>query len=122
MSIRFLAALFPRWPDPTSNVTEAEIASINGTLLHRFLTLAESEGTVPMIVLFPKGRDVKIKRVLEQWVPDYLDLGPCLERLDAAELTARDGVHFSPTANRQIARCLTPEVRDRLAQADSNRD
>lgn len=121
--VRYVVSRFPRWPDPSSLVSEAATAAIDVEILLRFVREVEAEGAIPLLVYLPgrgdfigwerRGRDFVFQSLQGKHVP-YVDLGPCMKQGETSMLFLEGDPHYSPEGNARLADCLTPIVQERL--------
>lgn len=121
--VRYVISRFPRWPDPSSLVSEAATSAIDVAILLRFVREVEDEGAIPLLVYLPgrgdfigwerRGRDFVFESLQKKHVP-YVDLGPCMKQGETSMLFIQGDPHCSPEGNARLADCLTPIVEERL--------
>lgn len=117
--IRLFTALFPRYPAAESQITDEQKISLNAALFNRFYETAILE-SIPFLVYLPtrgagdfeEPRPANLAmKMLDRADLPYVDLTECLAGLSDDSRLVASGNHFSRTANRQIARCLAPLIR-----------
>ncbi len=123
--VRLLLALFPRWPEPSSQEADGLRSNLNAEILRVFVEEVIAEGAVPLLVYFPSrgdftGNDRAAKTllfdVLRKKSIGFEDLTPCMGRVDPAVLFLEGRVHYSPEGNAVAADCLLPRIRQALDQ------
>lgn len=122
---RAILTLLPHQKAVTPDTSDAAMLSVNASILKAFRQLAQSEGSVPLVLYIsesnaelegpasplPKGRQV----LQEAGIP-YADPTPCVKSLPPAERFVPGGWHWSPQSNAQVARCMSIAVREALAK------
>jgi hypothetical protein len=116
--LRYLHALFPRWPTAGEHNSLEAIVELNVRLLEEFVQLATRNGSIPILVYFPTGsdfestrRDSLAKRVLERFGQPVIDLTRCLSEVPHESRRVPSGNHYTGLANRRAAECVVDELR-----------
>lgn len=127
---RVVTTWLPKWSPSCREVAEADHVSVNAKILEKFLQLVRVEGSIPMVVYFPRweelqtpdvplsswGKEVLKKgqvarRVLEEAGLAYIDPTPCLLELASSDLAYQPGRHhYSPAGNAAVAKCIKKGV------------
>jgi hypothetical protein len=119
---RLFVSRFPRWSLVSPAVSDEALLSLNISILRAFVRSAEQSGVIPIVVHLPQPPEVERpaltrigKQVLEKAHIQYVDLMPCLLKLNPADRLVPSGDHYSPHANAAIANCLRNAVNESLA-------
>jgi hypothetical protein len=109
-------------------VSEADMHTVNSTLLHAFVDAVHKDGATPLLVYLPNKRDFKKQspwiaeglQILQHAHLEHVDLTSCLKRDPEPNHFIKEGKargHYTPQANATVAACLGPIVQDRLGRA-----
>ena len=127
--LRFLISIYPFSEKDRPFVSDADLHSVNSSLLNAFVDAVRMDGATPLLVYLPNKRDFKKK---SPWIPEGLKIlqNAHLEHVDLTSCLKRDsepnhfiakgeahGGHYTPQANAAVAACLGPIVQDRLGRA-----
>jgi hypothetical protein len=126
--VRYLISKYPAWRHSSAHLSKDAIRIVNSEILRAFAELADSEGTIPILVYIPgridlryplkhSEKQISMPRKLMQGfraVP-LVDLTTCLARINPSQRYAEPGIHYSPYANKVIAERLR-EILDALLQ------
>ena len=119
---RLFVSRFPRWSLVSPAVSDEALLSLNISILRAFVRSAEQSGVIPIVVHLPQPPEVERpaltrigKQVLEKAHIQYVDLMPCLLKLNPADRLVPSGDHYSPHANAAIANCLRNAVNESIA-------
>lgn len=122
--LRLAFSWTPQWRFPRNQKLDDETESVNRLLFQRFLRRVQEDGAMPVILFLPSyteyrdagGRPEQGQllgiRVLDHAKLPYTNALPCLERMPEAEEKFTSGWHYTPAANRAVAECLRPILRD----------
>jgi len=125
---RLLASRFRPWPPPGEHVSPAARESLNVAILKQFLADAAADGCLARLCYFPSGGfgdlyddvsaqgaavrdDSAAPAILARAGLEFIDLADALHRVPPSRRRVRGGIHYTPEANREVAR----ELRDRIA-------
>jgi hypothetical protein len=109
-------------------VSEADMHTVNSSLLHAFVDAVHKDGATPLLVYLPNKRDFKKQspwiaeglQLLQQAHLEHIDLTSCLKKDSEPNHFIQKGKargHYTPQANAAVAVCLGPIVQDRLGRA-----
>jgi hypothetical protein len=127
--LRFLISIYPFSEKDRPFVSDADLHSVNSSLLNAFVDAVRMDGATPLLVYLPNKRDFKKK---SPWIPEGLKIlqNAHLEHVDLTSCLKRDsepnhfipkgtahGGHYTLQANATVAACLGPIVQDRLGRA-----
>lgn len=121
---RFLTSKFPRWPIRNAEVSDRAQIDLNSEILRKLINVAREDGTLPVVVYFPThGTFVRMSsematqrelavEVLEHSRVEYSDLTSCLKQVRDSERFVPSKRHYSPEANRYVAKCIAKDIAD----------
>lgn len=116
LTSRFLVSLFPPWPQPAREIDEQ--IRTHAEILRRFAATARQHGAEPFVVYLPSAGRLAtgsvaplaggdpVLRIAADAKVDVLDTTKCMMAVNRSSVLADDGVHLSPQANAELARCL----------------
>jgi hypothetical protein len=116
--VRVSVSWYPVSESRGSQVSDETFQALNRELLRSFVRLASSEGSIPLLVYLPTGRDFMghvpgTLRLMRETGAETIDLTPCLREVNSADRFAPHG-HYAPQANLAVARCLSEPVINHL--------
>lgn len=123
---RFITSWYPRWETKNTTRSDKEMFAINAEIVRAFVRLAESEGSIPLVMFLPSYEDLDRKRhdfeeylplgirVLEASGVKYFDARPCLKNVEFDDYFGPD-FHYSSQGNAAISECLNGVVRELLS-------
>jgi hypothetical protein len=124
-AVRFLRSRFRRWPVSNEDPRGAELERLNAALISKFIGMAASDGTLPLLVYLPARVDFSAEgpvaragtlRALERAEVSYTDLRSCIAAVGVDKAFIAGRPHYSPAGNAAVAKCLLPIVREALAR------
>jgi hypothetical protein len=127
-AVRFIRSRFRRWPAPKAE-TNGSIVELNRELVLRFVRVAQSDGSVPLVVFFPARTDLDgearpdrdaMLTALQDAGVKYVDLRACIGSFGIDKAFIPEHYHYSAEGNAAVAQCLLPHVRDGIARAQAN--
>lgn len=125
---RTYVTLFPIWPKARPEVSGEEVNKVNAALFQNIQDDIRANGAIPLLVYLPNKDDYRAPRspspvlqVLRKNGFDYVDLTPCLDRVDADRRFLVSGGHYTPEGELAVAQCLISNVHEYLTGADTGR-
>jgi hypothetical protein len=130
--LSYLIRLFITWFHPWSKTVHdaydtynEALVSVNASILKAFVRSTAQTGAIPMVVYFPR-QEARVggsgsmspiaRRVLQEADIAYIDLTPCLLKLDPAD-RFKPLLHYTPQGNAAIANCLKNVVEGVMSSA-----
>jgi hypothetical protein len=120
---RVILTLMPHQKTVTADTSDEALLSVNAAILQAFRRLAQTEGSIPLILYIPESNAElegpphplpKGRQVLQKAGIPYADPTPCVRSLPPAERFVPGGWHWSPQSNAQVAKCMSKAVREAL--------
>jgi hypothetical protein len=123
--VSYLIRLFEAWAsrlnDPSATISDESLESINAALLTEFVTAVKQEGSIPLVVFLPVGKELTRpnstrslgKQVLERAGIDYVDPTSCLLEVDPAD-RQQPRLHYTAQGNAAVAKCVYKAVKESL--------
>jgi hypothetical protein len=128
--LRFLLSrLHPSWEQ--SEAVSVQAAELGAEIIASFATVAEDEGSTPLVVYFPGRRDFEARArpektsvlsFLRERGIRYEDLTSCVSKLGESKLFIEGRTHYSPEGNAKVAMCLAPVLRDYVVPVNKSLD
>jgi hypothetical protein len=131
MLFRFVTSWYSHSEKKDMTRSDEEMFAVNAEIFQAFVRLAESEGSIPMVMFLPSYEDLDRKRhnfegylplgirVLETSGVKYLDARTCFQKVEYEDyfepVYLDPSRHYSSQGNATISQCLTPMVRDLLS-------
>ena len=117
---RLFVSKFPKWPNPIPETSNQALTSINNAIITSFTKDAKKNGSIPVVIYFPSrgagelSDDIKLssskrfaQEILNTASGEHIDLTKCVKEVEYSKRFAFDGNHYSATANKKVAHCLT---------------
>jgi len=128
MLARVVTTLLPRYPPASANVSQEEIVALNTALLVRFYAVAAAESSVAITYVPTAGagdfefpsRHNQAREMMARTGLSFFDLTECLRGIADVDRRVPSGAHYSPLANREIARCMADELSRRIDQENQD--
>jgi len=127
--IRFLLSRYRRWPEQLPDaVSDEAVTLVNSEILAAFASVAEAEGSIPLIVYLPSRVGFKngeteaaeaVLGALKARGIEYKDLTSCLRGFGVDELFLEGRPHYSAKGNTAVAKCLSPIVGELISKRSS---
>lgn len=125
---RTYVTLFPLWPKSRPEVSGEEVDTLNVALFEKIQDDIRVNGAIPLLVYFPNKNDYRAPRspspvlqVLRKNGLDFVDLTPCLNRVDAERRFLRNEGHYTAEGELAVAECLSPSIREYVTRANTRR-
>jgi hypothetical protein len=122
---RTYVTLFPLWPNPRPEVSGEEVATVNTALFKSIQDNVRANGAIPLLVYFPSQDDYRVPstppyvlRVMRKNGLEFVDLTPCLDRVDPQKRFLVNGSHYTSEGESVVAECLRSIVQGYLPTAD----
>ena len=125
---RFLISWYPVWEVPREETSDVTMEALSREISRSFVQLARAAGSIPIVVYFPLGEDLRNYSLnptsrnpwLAKFVPDpnvveVTDLTPCLHEVNGADRFLTDG-HYSPKGYVAVAKCLQSVVLNHVSK------
>jgi hypothetical protein len=123
--VRFVASRWRGARPGNREVGESALTQINGDLLVDFARVASREGSIPLVVYFPRQIDYtspdpaekdSVFAVLQLSGVDHVDLTTCIKDSGLTAAYFLPDGHYTAKGNAAVARCLIPKVRELLSR------
>ncbi len=116
----------PLWSQSRPEVSGDELRRVNAALFTKIRDDIRSNGSIPLFVYFPQKNNFEdsnygstaTQEILRKNGFDYVDLTPCLKRIDSDRRFLMSGGHYTSEGESAVAQCLSPTVREYLTRAD----
>lgn len=125
---RTYVTLFPLWPKSRPEVSGEELYTLNAALFKKTQEDIRANGAIPILVYFPNKNDYfptgslpPVLQVLRKNGLDFVDLTPCLDRVDAEKRFLVNGDHYTAEGELAVAECLSPSIREYVTSANTRR-
>ena len=109
-AIRFALSRYRPWSSPRPMVSATAERTLNAQIARAFIDLAHEHGSRPVIIYFPSRRwptsstASPAREALQSGHVNFLDMTKCVDNVAANDRFV--ALHYSPTTNAAIARCL----------------
>jgi hypothetical protein len=113
--LRLITSVFPRWPAKDS-LAVADMMTLNVRLLTETVTAIEERGAQPVVVYLPhrSGDHSLADELLKRSGVENFNVSSCLEKVPEPLRLTPSGHHLSGLANRVLAECFVPALREML--------
>jgi len=125
---RAYVTLFPIWPKSRPEVSGEEVHTLNTALFKKIQDDIRANGAIPLLVYFPNKDDYRAPRslspvlqVLRKNGMDFVDLTPCLDRVDVGKRFLANGGHYTAEGEVAVAECLASSIRENVTEANTRR-
>lgn len=122
---RFMTSKFPRWPVRKAEISDDTRLFLNSAIMVKIVNAIKEDGSLPVVVYFPThgtflrmssekmvNRQELALDVLEQSRVQYTDLTSCVMHVRDSERFVTSTHHYSPQANKRVAKCIAEDIAD----------